>query len=114
MLEAIVPGGLYVAESFGDAGAAGALFPAEEAAVAGAAQKRRREFAAVRACARRALTSAGFEPGPVPRGSSGAPVWPPGVVGSMTHCDGYRACAIGRADAYAAIGIDAEPHELLP
>jgi 4'-phosphopantetheinyl transferase EntD len=36
------------------------------------------------------------------------------VVGSVTHCAGYRACAVGRAEAFAAIGIDAEPHEPLP
>ncbi|MGH3628882.1 MAG: hypothetical protein ACRDRL_15780, partial [Sciscionella sp.] len=23
----------------------------------------------------------------------GAPAWPPGVVGSITHCAGYRAAA---------------------
>jgi enterobactin synthetase component D / holo-[acyl-carrier protein] synthase len=114
MLEAIVPDGVYVAESFGDGGDDAVLLPAEAAAVAAAGPQRRREFAAVRACARRALASAGFEPGPVPRGPAGAPVWPPGVVGSMTHCNGYRACAIGRTDAFAAIGIDAEPHEPLP
>ena len=32
----------------------------------------------------------------------------------MTHCDGYRACAIGRAEKFAAVGIDAEPHAALP
>ena len=114
MLDAIVPSGVWVAESFGDPGDDGLLYPAEQEAVASAGAKRRREFAAVRACARRALTSAGLDPGPVPRGQTGAPVWPPGVVGSMTHCKGYRACAIGRAEAFAAIGIDAEPHEPLP
>jgi 4'-phosphopantetheinyl transferase EntD len=114
MLDAIVPRGVFVAESFGALGAEAPLFPAEETAVAGAAAKRRAEFAAVRACARRAMTSAGFEPGPVPRGPAGAPVWPDGLVGSMTHCEGYRACAIGSAGAFAAIGIDAEPDQPLP
>jgi hypothetical protein len=32
----------------------------------------------------------------------------------MTHCDDYRACAIGLTETVAAIGIDAEPHEALP
>jgi len=114
MLEAIVPPGVHVAESFGELPEDGVLFPAEQAAVAGAGRKRRGEFAAGRACARRALASAGFAPGPVPPGPSGAPVWPAGVVGSLTHCDGYRACAVGRAEAFGAIGIDAEPHEPLP
>jgi 4'-phosphopantetheinyl transferase EntD len=114
LIDAIVPRGVFVAESFGALAMEAPLFPAEEAAVSGAGAKRRAEFAAARGCARRALTSAGFEPGPVPRGPTGAPVWPAGVVGSITHCEGYRACAIGRAGTFVAIGIDAEPHEPLP
>lgn len=44
----------------------------------------------------------------------GAPQWPAGVVGSITHCDGYRAAAVARDDHLRAIGIDAEPHDALP
>jgi 4'-phosphopantetheinyl transferase EntD len=36
------------------------------------------------------------------------------VVGSLTHCPGYRACAVARAASVAAIGIDAEPCHALP
>jgi len=36
------------------------------------------------------------------------------VVGSITHCAGYRACALARAADVVALGIDAEPHEALP
>jgi 4'-phosphopantetheinyl transferase EntD len=36
------------------------------------------------------------------------------VVGSITHCRGYRACAVARSDAVTALGIDAEPNEPLP
>jgi 4'-phosphopantetheinyl transferase EntD len=36
------------------------------------------------------------------------------VVGSITHCDGYRAVAVARADRLASIGIDAEPDAELP
>jgi 4'-phosphopantetheinyl transferase EntD len=43
-----------------------------------------------------------------------SPRWPDGVVGSMTHCDGYRAAAVARAADLAALGIDAEPHGPLP
>ncbi|HUZ52763.1 MAG TPA: 4'-phosphopantetheinyl transferase superfamily protein [Streptosporangiaceae bacterium] len=114
MLATIVSSGVEVAEVFGDRCDHAALLAGEEAAIRGAAPKRRREFTAVRACARRALARAGFQPVPILPGPSGAPVWPPGVVGSMTHCDGYRACAIGRAELFAAIGIDAEPHDVLP
>jgi 4'-phosphopantetheinyl transferase EntD len=113
-LAAIVPPGVVVAEVFDDRFDSCVLFSEEAAAVERAAPKRKREFAAVRACARQALAGAGFDPGPVVPGPSGAPVWPSGAVGSMTHCDGYRGCAIGRAETVSAIGIDAEPHDVLP
>jgi enterobactin synthetase component D / holo-[acyl-carrier protein] synthase len=114
VLAAIVPPGVEVAEVFDDRFDSAPLPAAEEAAIRDAAPKRRREFAAARACARQALARAGFQSVPILPGPSGDPVWPPGVVGSLTHCDGYRACAIGRADKFAAIGIDAEPHDVLP
>jgi 4'-phosphopantetheinyl transferase EntD len=36
------------------------------------------------------------------------------VVGSITHCDGYRACAVARDSDIVTIGLDAEPHDRLP
>ena len=114
MLSEILPAAVVVAEEFGPPGEEADLPAAERDAIATATPKRRREFAAVRACARRALPELGLAPSAVPPGPSGGPVWPPGVVGSMTHCQGYRACAIGRSGEFAAIGIDAEPHAALP
>jgi len=90
------------------------LFPVEEAAVAGAVEKRRREFATTRRCARDALALLGLPAVPLPRGADGAPVWPPGIVGSLTHCAGYRAAAVARATDVPGLGIDAEPDEPLP
>jgi len=114
MLAGMLPSGVESAEVFGAECDDGELFPEEAALVAGATAKRRREFTGVRVCARLALARAGVQPAPIMPGPSGAPLWPSGIVGSMTHCDGYRAAAVGRADAFAAIGIDAEPHEVLP
>jgi 4'-phosphopantetheinyl transferase EntD len=51
---------------------------------------------------------------PIPRGPRGAPNWPTGVVGSMTHCDGYRAATVAREREIASLGIDAEPASPLP
>jgi 4'-phosphopantetheinyl transferase EntD len=114
MLAGMLPSGVESAEVFGAECDDGELFPEEAALVAGATAKRRREFTGVRVCARLALARAGVQPVPIMPGPSGAPIWPSGIVGSMTHCDRYRAAAVGRADAFAAIGIDAEPHEVLP
>jgi 4'-phosphopantetheinyl transferase EntD len=76
--------------------------------------KRRREFTTARACARTALASLGFAPAPILPGERGAPQWPPGSVGSITHCAGYRAAAAAHACDVLTIGLDAEPDEVLP
>lgn len=90
------------------------LFPEEDELVAQAVEKRRREFAGVRSCARAALAEFGHPPVPILNGERGAPSWPDGFVGSMTHCTGYAAAAVARGARMASIGIDAEPHEPLP
>lgn len=87
------------------------LFPAEARVVEQAADKRRHEFAGVRLCARGALDALQVGPVPLLPGKRGEPRWPLGVVGSMTHCVGYRAAAVARSgDGVAGVGIDAEPH----
>ncbi|WP_274996744.1 4'-phosphopantetheinyl transferase family protein [Promicromonospora iranensis] len=90
------------------------LFPSEESAISNAVPARRDEFAAARGCARAALTDLGIGPVPVDSGPDRAPVWPLGVVGSITHCEGYRAAAVGLSRSWAGIGIDAEVHAPLP
>lgn len=90
------------------------LFPGEEAIVARAVEKRRREFATARLCARVALEQLGFPAGPILTGERGEPLWPTGALGSITHCDGYRACAIARSAELVTLGIDAEPNAELP
>lgn len=90
------------------------LHPSEEAVIARAVQKRRVEFTAVRHCARVAMDRMGIERPPLVPGDAGAPVWPSGIVGSMTHCAGYRAAAVARSDRIVALGIDAEPDDRLP
>lgn len=90
------------------------LYPEELAIVDNAVPTRRREFATGRACARRALRELGVPPAPILRNRRGAPQWPEGVIGSMTHCAGYRAAAVARRSEVLGLGIDAEPNEALP
>ncbi|MFF1694981.1 4'-phosphopantetheinyl transferase [Streptomyces sp. NPDC058257] len=85
------------------------LFPEEADVVARAVDKRRREFATVRRCARAALAELGVPPVPILPGPKGAPRWPDGIVGSMTHCAGYRAAVVARDSAVLSVGVDAEP-----
>jgi 4'-phosphopantetheinyl transferase EntD len=113
MLEKILPATVACAEVFGDQPDA-VLFPEEEALLAKAVGKRRREFTAARHCARRALADLGVPPVPILRGERGAPQWPPGIAGSITHCAEYRAAAVARTHDVVTIGLDAEPDEPLP
>lgn len=113
LLGQIVPAMVAAIEAFDDPPHA-ALFPEEEELICRAVDKRRREFTTVRYCARTALTRLGLPPAPILPGERGAPQWPDGVVGSMTHCAGYRAAALAHAQQIRTIGIDAEPHDVLP
>ena len=113
MLEGILPAGVAVAARREDVLDA-PLFPEEEAALGRAVEKRRREFVTARACAREALARLGLPAQAIPSGERGAPQWPDGVVGSITHCEGYRACAVARAGDLATLGVDAEPNQPLP
>nr|WLD25876.1 4'-phosphopantetheinyl transferase TurP [Streptomyces sp.] len=113
MIEQVVPQEARASEAFGPDGAA-VLYPEEAALVAAVPNERREEFTTVRGCARRALAALGLPPAPVLPGRRNAPRWPAGVVGSMTHCAGYRAAVLARDTDLMAVGIDAELHRPLP
>ncbi|MFI5674045.1 4'-phosphopantetheinyl transferase family protein [Streptomyces cellulosae] len=115
MIEELLPDSVVTVEAYGhDEAENTRLYPEEEAVVAQAVPKRRREFTVVRSCARRAMEKLGVPPQPVLPGERGAPRWPAGLTGSMTHCDGYCAAALVRATDLASLGIDAEPDGPLP
>jgi 4'-phosphopantetheinyl transferase EntD len=88
--------------------------PEEEPLIARSVAKRRKEFITVRYCARLALEQLGLPPVPILKGEKGEPCWPDGVVGSLTHCQGFRGAVVARADQTRSVGIDAEPHDVLP
>ncbi|WP_308198075.1 4'-phosphopantetheinyl transferase family protein [Saccharopolyspora soli] len=113
MIEDLLPAEVSSAEAFTDPPDV-PLFPEEEALIARAVEKRRREFTTGRWCARRALERLGVPPAPLLRGERGAPQWPSGIIGSITHCTGYRAAVVAQADKVHTVGIDAEPHRPLP
>lgn len=114
LLAPLLPAQVRAEECFGTDPVDAVLFPEEEARIAPAVEKRRREFTTVRHCARLAMARLGIPPAPLLPGERGAPAWPDGVVGSMTHCAGYRAAAVALADEVRTVGIDAEPALPLP
>lgn len=93
-----------------------ALPPAEAALLSErAVHKRRQEFAAGRELARTALAQAG---GPADfellRDEQGAPVWPEGWAGSLTHSGGVAAVVLARVGPHVqALGCDVERSEPL-
>ena len=86
----------------------GALLPEEEIALGDVSASRRQEFALGRLCARQAMQKLGLAPLPILPGPNREPLWPPGISGSITHCDGYAAAAVTRKTDICSIGIDAE------
>jgi 4'-phosphopantetheinyl transferase EntD len=108
----LVPRAAAVVE-MSDEQAASAL-PEEQAALGRASGKRRRDFAVGRECARRALRKLGLDPVPILRGAAREPLWPAGICGSITHCEGYGAAVVARRTDIRGIGIDAELRKALP
>lgn len=112
MIELLLPGVVETAYAFADQEVV--IHEDEKNYVDRAVHSRRQEFSTVRRCARAAIENLGFSSGPLIPGHRGAPIWPNGLVGSMTHCTGFRAAAVARITEIQALGIDAEPNERLP
>lgn len=116
LMRAVLPAGLadlVYAELYHDPPDLAPL-PEEEPLIARSVDKRRNEFITVRHCARVAMGRLGVPEAPILKGERGEPRWPDGVVGSLTHCEGYRGAVVGRRSAVRSVGIDAEPHGVLP
>jgi 4'-phosphopantetheinyl transferase EntD len=84
------------------------LYPEEKDRIANAVEKRRREYAMGRLCARRALAHFGVTGFPLVAGSDRAPIWPEHLVGSVSHCTDLCAVAVALKKRFAGIGLDVE------
>lgn len=87
------------------------LAPEEAAHVERAVPKRVGEFAAGRACARRALEQLGVPDFVLRVGPHREPLWPVGMAGSITHTAGFCAAVASHTRFVAALGLDAERRE---
>ena len=113
LLTQVLPDVVATAETYSDPGNLVPL-PEEEPLIARSVAKRRNEFITVRHCAREALGKLDVGPVPILKGDKGEPCWPDGIVGSLTHCEGFRGAVVARATEVRSVGIDAEPHGVLP
>jgi len=99
----------FDADAVWDSSAAAKLGVALPDGVACAVMKRRVEYMAGRYCATEAVRSIlpGFD-SDIATGSGGAPCWPAGLVGSITHTHEFASAAVASASRARGIGIDTE------
>jgi 4'-phosphopantetheinyl transferase EntD len=84
------------------------LHPEEAAHVERAAPKRIQEFAAGRLCARRAMNEFGITGFALRVADDRRPIWPDGIVGSISHTSGLCAAAVAESRHYVSLGLDCE------
>jgi 4'-phosphopantetheinyl transferase EntD len=90
------------------------LFVEEEEAIFNSVTKRRIEFAAGRHCARNAMVQLGYTARGIPKGPDRAPIWPIGLVGSITHSADLCVAVLAHRRDYRSIGIDMELVDAVP
>lgn len=78
----------------------------------------RQRSGAARRMARELLLQMGYPCRPILKDSGGVPVWPRGVIGSLSHADHFAGAAIASICDFASIGVDVElvgdlPHEIV-
>jgi len=89
------------------------IYPEEFACIQRAVPKRRAEFATGRILARKAFAAIGTPSVVLLPKASGATAWPPGIVGSISHTDGYCAVVVGRTPPLYSLGLDVETLHVL-
>jgi 4'-phosphopantetheinyl transferase EntD len=82
------------------------LHEAELALIERASDTRVREFSTGRRLAHRILAQLIPEPTPILRGPHREPLWPGGIVGSISHSAGFCAVAVGLRESFDGIGLD--------
>ena len=90
------------------------LLPQEARSIPSRQPLMRRASGAARWIARGLLADMGLNGVAVLRASSGAPVWPPGIIGSLAHDDEMAVAAVAPVSQIASLGIDVEPAHPLP
>jgi 4'-phosphopantetheinyl transferase EntD len=84
------------------------LYKEERALIEHAIKKRQNDFAVGRLCAKKALSALGIENFPVLMNPKGAPIWPAGVSGSISHAKGCCAAVVAQIQDGESLGLDIE------
>jgi len=84
------------------------LLPEERLAAALLTPPKKAEFVAGRTAARMAMKKLGHPPRGIPKKESGEPLWPHGLVGSISHTKDLCLCVMGETQRFRSIGIDIE------
>jgi 4'-phosphopantetheinyl transferase EntD len=106
-LRALLPRGVAV-EAANINEIKGELYPEEKDYIQHVVKKRKSEFSAGRLLARKALSRLGKENFPLLRDNKNCPIWPEGIIGSITHTQRYCVVVVGRTKQICSLGIDAE------
>ncbi|MGI9513198.1 MAG: 4'-phosphopantetheinyl transferase family protein [Anderseniella sp.] len=80
----------------------------ERTAIENAEPGRAREFAAGRQAARQALARMGLDRVTVPRSPERCPIWPTGIIGSISHSHKVAGAAVTKDDRLIGLGFDLE------
>ena len=86
-------------------------YPEEETYITRAVDKRKREFRAGRHAAHAALEALRISDFPIKVGDHRQPLWPSGIIGSISHTEGFCACVATEKGDILSLGIDVEPLE---
>ena len=106
-LAALFPPGA-VAAQLHEAAQSEYLSTDEIQAVSHCSERRISDFKAGRLCARRALKELGIEGFSLLPGKNRLPLWPAGIIGSITHTEGYSAAVVARQGSVRSVGLDSE------
>jgi len=88
--------------------ASASLLPEEELFSQHYSAKRRREFITGRTNARQLLKKYNLHRYPLLPNADRAPIWPEGIIGSISHCKDLCGVIVSEAKHYRSIGFDIE------
>jgi 4'-phosphopantetheinyl transferase EntD len=91
----------------------GMIYPEEEACLVHSVAKRRAEYRAGRLYARQALMQLGVGSCQILSYKERDPIWPPGIIGSISHSDRAAIALVTASDSLGGLGVDIETDSAL-